>query len=102
VKHNRQDFGSVHQCFAVDDIGLMVVVAQATDATHSVAEFRRYRPDITWMQFRLPDASGTDALISIRSEFPEGPHHPADHERTRRRGVERLPHLKLGKYLRFS
>ena len=24
------------------------------------------------------------------------------YERTRRRGAERLPHLKLGKYLRFS
>lgn len=24
------------------------------------------------------------------------------YERTRRRGIERLPHMKLGKYLRFS
>ena len=24
------------------------------------------------------------------------------YERTRRRGIERLPHLKLGKYVRFS
>jgi excisionase family DNA binding protein len=24
------------------------------------------------------------------------------YERTRRRGIERLPHVKLGKYLRFS
>lgn len=24
------------------------------------------------------------------------------YERTRRRGVERIPHVKLGKYLRFS
>ncbi|MFZ0135544.1 MAG: helix-turn-helix domain-containing protein [Candidatus Sulfotelmatobacter sp.] len=24
------------------------------------------------------------------------------YERTRRRGIERLPHLKMGKYLRFS
>ena len=24
------------------------------------------------------------------------------YERTRRRGIERLPHFKLGKYLRFS
>jgi len=59
VKHNRQDFGSIHRCFAVDDIGLMVVVAQATDATHSVAELRRYRPDITLMHFRRLDSGGT-------------------------------------------
>jgi len=65
----------------VDDIGLMVVVAQATDATHAAVEFRRQRPDITLMDFRPPDASGTDALISIRSEFPEGPHPHADHIR---------------------
>jgi excisionase family DNA binding protein len=24
------------------------------------------------------------------------------YERTRRRGIERIPHVKLGKYLRFS
>jgi hypothetical protein len=47
VKHNRQDSGSVHRCSAVDDMGLMLVVAQATDATHAVAEFLRHRPDIT-------------------------------------------------------
>ena len=80
MKHNRQDSSSVHRCLAVEDIGLMVVVAQATDATHA-AVFRQHRPDITLMGFRLPDASGTDALISIRSEFPEGPHHHADHVR---------------------
>ncbi len=47
MKHNRQDSSSVHRCLAVEDIGLMVVVAQATDATHAVVEFRRHRPDIT-------------------------------------------------------
>ncbi len=80
MKHDRQDSGSLPRCSAVDDIGLMVVVAQATDATHA-AVFRQHRPDITLMDFRLPDASGKDALIFIRSEFPEGPHPHADHIR---------------------
>jgi len=60
------------RCSTVDDIGLVAVVAQATDATHATAKFRRHRPNITSMIFRLPDATGTDALISVRSEFPEG------------------------------
>jgi hypothetical protein len=61
----------------VDDIGLMVVVAQATGATHA-AVFRQHRLDITWMDSRLPDDSGTEAPIAIRSEFPEGLHPHAD------------------------
>jgi DNA-binding NarL/FixJ family response regulator len=81
VKHDRQDSGSVPRCSAVDDIGLMVVVAQATDATHATVEFRRHRRDITLMDFRPPDAGGMDGLISIRSEFPDGPHLHADHIR---------------------
>jgi DNA-binding NarL/FixJ family response regulator len=48
----------------------MVLVAQATDATQAMAEFRRQRPDITLMDLRLPGTNGTDALISIRGEFP--------------------------------
>jgi DNA-binding NarL/FixJ family response regulator len=48
----------------------MVLVAQAADATQAIAEFRRHRPDITLMDLRLPGTNGTDALISIRGEFP--------------------------------
>jgi hypothetical protein len=54
VKHDREDSGSVPRCSAVVDIGLIVVVAQATDAAHA-AVFRRHRPDITLMDFRLSD-----------------------------------------------
>ena len=60
MKHDRQDSGSVPRCSAVDDIGLMVVVAQATAATLA-AVFRQHRLDITWIDFRLPDDSGTEA-----------------------------------------
>ena len=49
----------------------MFLVAQASNAVEAIAEFRRHRPDITLMDLRLPDLSGIDALIAIRSEFPE-------------------------------
>jgi DNA-binding NarL/FixJ family response regulator len=48
----------------------MELVAQASTAAEAVDQYRRYRPDVTLMDQRLPGASGTDALISIRSEFP--------------------------------
>ncbi len=48
----------------------MALVAQAPDAVQAIAEFRRHRPDITLMDLRLPGTNGTDALISIRGEFP--------------------------------
>ncbi len=48
----------------------MILVAQASNATEALAEFRRHRPDITLMDLRLPGTNGTDALIAIRGEFP--------------------------------
>jgi DNA-binding NarL/FixJ family response regulator len=52
---------------AEDDMDL---VAQASSATEAIDAFRRYHPDITLMDLFLPGANGTDALISIRGEFP--------------------------------
>ena len=57
----------------------MAGVARATAATHEGVEYRRHSPDLAWMDSRLPAASGTDALIAIGSEFPEGPHPDADY-----------------------
>ncbi len=48
----------------------MVLVAQACTADEALAEYRRLRPDVTLMDQRLPGASGTEALIAIRDEFP--------------------------------
>ena len=48
----------------------MLLVAQAANGVQAVEEFRRHRPDITLMDLRLPGTNGTDALISIRGEFP--------------------------------
>ncbi|MBV9927483.1 MAG: response regulator transcription factor [Acidobacteria bacterium] len=49
----------------------MLLVAHASNAVEAIAEFRRHRPDITLMDLRLPGANGTDALITIRGEFPQ-------------------------------
>jgi DNA-binding NarL/FixJ family response regulator len=48
----------------------MLLVAQATNATEALKEFRLHRPDITLMDLRLPGISGTDTIVAIRGEFP--------------------------------
>ncbi len=49
----------------------MLLVAQAASGEEAVAQFRAQRPDITLMDLILPGVNGTDALISIRGEFPQ-------------------------------
>lgn len=48
----------------------MALVAQATTYAEATEEFRVHEPDITLMDQRLPGATGTDTLVSIRGEFP--------------------------------
>lgn len=48
----------------------METVAQASTAEEALQEYRRTRPDVILMDQRLPGASGTEALVAIRSEFP--------------------------------
>ncbi len=47
----------------------MVLVSQACSGTEAIQKYREYRPDVTLMDLRLPDLSGIDALMAIRSEF---------------------------------
>jgi DNA-binding NarL/FixJ family response regulator len=47
----------------------MHLVGQAGDGHDAVHQYRRWRPDITLMDVRLPDMNGTDALMAIRAEF---------------------------------
>jgi len=49
----------------------MVMVAQASTAQESIVQFRKYKPDVTLMDLRLPDQSGIEAMIAIRAEYPE-------------------------------
>jgi DNA-binding NarL/FixJ family response regulator len=49
----------------------MSLVAQACTGSEGVQKFREHRPDVTLMDLRLPDMSGIDSLIAIRTEFSE-------------------------------
>lgn len=49
----------------------LVLVAEASNGRDAILRFREYQPDVTLMDLRLPDMSGIDAMIAIRSEFPE-------------------------------
>src|ERR1700756_2299931 len=49
----------------------MELVSQATTGTEAIQQYRTHRPDVTLMDLRLPDLSGIDAMIAIRTEFPE-------------------------------
>src|SRR5215470_8689427 len=49
----------------------MQIVAQAATGSEALQMFRQHRPDVTLLDLRLPDMSGIDVLIAIRSEFPE-------------------------------
>ena len=49
----------------------MELVAEAANGSEAVERFREHRPDVTLMDIRLPDRSGIDTMIAIRSEFPE-------------------------------
>src|SRR5215467_2378387 len=49
----------------------MLLVATASSGRDGIQIFRESQPDITLMDLRLPDLSGIDALMAIRSEFPD-------------------------------
>ena len=49
----------------------MLMVAQASNGREGIERFREHKPDVTLMDLRLPDMSGIDAIIAIRTEFPE-------------------------------
>src|ERR1700681_4040709 len=49
----------------------MLLVAEAATGAEALQEFREERPDVTLMDLRLPDSSGMEAMIAIRTHFPE-------------------------------
>jgi DNA-binding NarL/FixJ family response regulator len=49
----------------------MQLVAEASNGREAIQGFREHRPDITLMDLRLPDISGIDAMVAIRTEFPD-------------------------------
>lgn len=48
----------------------MELVAEASTGGEAIEKFRAHRPDITLMDLQMPNMSGIDAIIGIRSEFP--------------------------------
>jgi len=49
----------------------MVIAGEAETGAEALQLFKQLKPDITLLDLRLPDASGIDILIAIRTEFPE-------------------------------
>src|SRR5262249_9996302 len=49
----------------------LLLVAEASSGSQAIQRFREHIPDVTLMDLRLPDMSGIDAMIAIRSEFPD-------------------------------
>ena len=49
----------------------MELVAQASTGREAVEQFQLHRPDITLMDLQMSDMSGIEAMIAIRSEFPD-------------------------------
>jgi DNA-binding NarL/FixJ family response regulator len=49
----------------------MLLVAEAANGSQAIQGYREHQPDVMLMDLRLPDMSGIDAMIAIRTEFPE-------------------------------
>ncbi len=49
----------------------MLLVAEAESGREAIQLFREHRPDVVLMDLRLPDLSGIDAMIAIRTEFSD-------------------------------
>jgi DNA-binding NarL/FixJ family response regulator len=48
----------------------MVLIGQASTGSEAIQLFKEYLPDVTLLDLRLPDMSGIDTLIAIRTAFP--------------------------------
>jgi DNA-binding NarL/FixJ family response regulator len=49
----------------------MTLIAEASCGREAIQTFGDHRPDITLMDLRLPDISGVDAMVAIRTDFPD-------------------------------
>ena len=49
----------------------MSLAGTASNGREGIEAFRALRPDVALMDLRLPDVSGLDVMVAIRSEFPD-------------------------------
>jgi len=49
----------------------MKLVGEAVNGIEGIAKYKECLPDVTLMDLRMPDMEGIDAIIAIRSEYPE-------------------------------
>jgi len=49
----------------------MLLVDTASNGKEAIQKFREHQPDVTLMDLRLPDLSGIEAMIAIRTEFAD-------------------------------
>jgi DNA-binding NarL/FixJ family response regulator len=49
----------------------MTMVAQAATGREAIQQYQAHQPDVTLMDLRLPDMSGIDTMIAIRSSHPD-------------------------------
>ena len=48
----------------------MKLIAEASNGQDAIEKFRLHRPDVTLMDLQMPALNGIEAIIGIRSEFP--------------------------------
>src|SRR5579863_6969744 len=49
----------------------MKLVAEAVNGQEAIEKYRLHRPDVTLMDLQMPALNGIEAIIGIRSEFPD-------------------------------
>ena len=49
----------------------VMLVAEAGNGQEAIEVFRQHRPDVTLMDLQMPILNGIDAIVAIRSEFPD-------------------------------
>jgi len=47
------------------------LVGDGSNGREAIQQFRALRPDVTLMDLQMPEMSGLEAIIAIRSEFPD-------------------------------
>ena len=48
----------------------LAIVGEASSGREAIESFRSLQPDVTLMDLQMSDMDGIDAILAIRSEFP--------------------------------